>query len=51
MPKQDVQITQNKIWKMDNRSLLRGFHCPCLSVDGDITFMHIYNKFLELCNI
>lgn len=47
LTKKGVQIIQNEVWKLDNRIPLWGFHCPCLSAYGNMTFMHIYIKMLR----
>lgn len=38
---------QKEVWKLDNRITLWGFHCPCVSAYGNMTFVHIYIKMLR----
>lgn len=41
-----AQIMHNEVWKTGNGVALGGSHCPCLSVHGNMAFMHIYIKLL-----
>lgn len=47
LTEQGVQIMQKEVWKLDNRITLWGFHWPCVSAYGNMTFVHIYIKMLR----